>query len=76
MRKEDLKKILIDMMKKGENKRTTRYGNKYVVEYLDGTDEYLIGRNDRDSQILNTITYTDYAMYPASEIDRLTERMI
>lgn len=74
MRKEDLKKTLIDMMKKGESERTTRYGNKYVVEYLEDTDEYLIGRNDRDSQILNTITYTDYAMYPASEIDKITEK--
>lgn len=73
MRREDLKKILIDMIKKGESKRTTRYGNKYVVEYLDGTDEYLIGRNDWDSQILNTITYTNYAMFPASEIDKLTK---
>lgn len=76
MRKEDLKKILIDMIKKGESERTTRYGNKYAIEYLDSTDEYLIGRNDRDSQILNTITYTDYAMYPASEIDKITKRMV
>lgn len=74
MRKEDLKKTLIDMMKKGESERTTRYGNKYVVDYLEDTDEYLIGRNDQDSQILNTITYTDYAMYPASEIDKITKK--
>lgn len=73
MRKKDLKKILIDMMNKGENERTTRYHNKYVVEYLEDTDEYLIGRNDWNSQILNTITYTDYAMFPASEIDKMTE---
>jgi len=73
MRKKDLKKVLIDMIKKGESKRTTKYGNKYVIDYLDGTDEYLIGRNDRDSQILNTITYTDYATYPASEIDKITK---
>lgn len=74
MKKKDLKKILIDMIKNGENERITKYHNKYTVSYLDGTDEYLIGRDDWSNQILNSITYTDYKTFPASEIDKLAER--
>lgn len=73
MRKTDLKKILVNMIKKGESERITKYHNKYTVLYLEGTDEYLIGHNDWDSQILNSITYTDAKTFPASEIDKLAE---
>lgn len=74
MKRKDLKKILIDMIEKGENKRITKYHNKYTVLYLDGTDEYLIGRDDWNNQILNSITYTDFETFPASEIDKLAKR--
>lgn len=74
MKRKDLKKVLINMIKNGEDKRITKYHNKYTVLYLEGTDEYLIGRDDWDNQILNNITYTEYETFPASEIDKLIER--
>lgn len=73
MKKKDLKKILVDMIKNGENERITKYHNKYTVSYLVETDEYVIGRDDWNNQILNNITYTDYETFPASEIDKLAE---
>lgn len=74
MKRKDMKKILINMIKNGENERITKYHNKYTVTYLEGTDEYLIGRDDWNNQILNNITYTDCESFPASEIDKLVKR--
>lgn len=74
MKRKDLKKILVNMIKNGENERITKYHNKYTVLYLDKTDEYLIGHDDWNNQTLDNIAYTDYETFPASEIDKLAER--
>lgn len=72
MKKSNLKKVLVEMIKNGESARNTAY-NLYIAKYDMKNDEYEITRYGKYENGMTNEKDTDKESYPASEIDKLTE---